>query len=236
MTALGKKCLWLAWLTALPLLAEAQVQPSASAVLIQKGQKEATIDLKNNSDEAVLLYSKVSKLPDDDLDGGVLYTVPQTVVVAPGKNQTVRVIYRGNKPLDREHIARVLFSGLPPQEQAAGKVKFVIGQDLPVIIGVDPNVSEVDTWKQISFKQTQGKLCMSNPSRKVFRFDPTMSSAPTKADITFNKAYVLPGETLCQALTSPLAANASLTFNSVSSFNFMLQTHVIQLSDQASKP
>ncbi|WP_242200764.1 MULTISPECIES: fimbria/pilus periplasmic chaperone [unclassified Pseudomonas] len=234
MTALGKKCLWLACLAAMPLLAEAQVQPSASAVLIEKGQKEATIDLKNNSDEAVLLYSKVSKLPDDDLDGGVLYTVPQTVVVAPGKNQTVRVIYRGNKPLDREHIARVLFSGLPPQEQAAGKVKFVIGQDLPVVIGVDPNVSEVDTWKLITFKQAQGKLCMSNPSRKVFRFDPNMSSAQTKTDITFNKAYVLPGETLCQALKSPLAANASLTFNSVSSFNFMLQTHVIQLSSQAS--
>lgn len=219
----------------MPLLAEAQVQPSASAVLIEKGQKEATIDLKNDSNEAVLLYSKVTKLPDDDLGGGVLYTVPQAVVVAPGKTQTVRVIYRGNKAIDKEHIARVLFSGLPPQEQGAGKVKFVIGQDLPVVVGIDPNMSEVDTWKMITFKQAHGELCMINSSRKVFRFDPNMSSEQTKAGITFDKAYLLPGETLCQSLTSRLPVNSSLKFSSVSNFNFILQTHVKKLSSDASE-
>jgi P pilus assembly chaperone PapD len=176
LTALGKKSLWLTCLSAMPLLAEAQVQPSASEVLIEKGQKEATIDLKNDSNEAVLLYSKVTILPDDDLGGGVLYTVPQALVVAPGKTQTVRVIYRRNKAIDKEHIARVLFSGLPPKEQGAGKVKFVIGRDLPVVVGIDPNLSEVDTWKMITFKQTHRELCMINSSRKVFNFDPTMSS------------------------------------------------------------
>lgn len=208
------------------------MQPSTSAILIEKGQNEATIDLKNSSDEAVLLYSKVAKLPDDDLDGGVLYTVPQTVIVAPGATQTVRVIYRNNKSINKEHIARVLFSGLPPQQQSAGKVKFVIGQDLPVVIGIDPNASEADTWKLINFTQNQGKLCMSNPSRKVFRFDPSMSTQLPAASPTFTKAYLLPGEQLCQALASPLPPGSKLTFSSVSSFSFRLQTHVITLAPQ----
>ncbi|WP_309762034.1 fimbria/pilus periplasmic chaperone [Pseudomonas oryzihabitans] len=191
--------------------------------------------MTNRGKEAVLLYSKVNKLPDDDLAGGVLYAVPQAVVVAPGATQTVRIIYRGNRALDSEHFARITFAGMPPLEQRRqGKIKFVIGQDLPVVIGVDLSRRELDIWQSITLTQGGGRLCMKNPTRKVFRFDPNTTLSAGQVGITFAKSYLLPGEELCQPLDKPLPADTRLSINSVSSFNYAMGKHEIAVGSTAS--
>lgn len=210
--------------------AQAEIVPSSSAVLIEAGKNESTIDIKNNGDKSVLLYSKVRKLPDDNLAGGTLFTEPQAIVVAPGETQSIRVIYRTNTPDSKEHIARVIFTGLPPQDDVSeGKVKILIGQDLPVVVNLRKNIEQKDMWQVVNYRVDQGSLCIRNPSAKVFRFVPTMNTDEKNIRVTFSKPYVLPGEEMCAAPSGPLAHGMHLNVESVSDYNYQLRKNKVTL-------
>ncbi|MEW5289858.1 fimbria/pilus periplasmic chaperone [Erwinia papayae] len=210
--------------------ASAEILPSSSAVLIKSGSQESTIDIKNNGNKSVLLYSKISRLPDDNLAGGTLYTEPQAIVMAPGDTQTIRVIYRTNTPDAVEHIARVIFTGLPPQDEVSeGKVKILVGQDLPVVINVRKDLKQKDVWEQIKYRTEANRLCMYNPTAKVFRFSPNLKTDEKNIQITFRKPYVLPGEELCAETTHSLAHGMHLNITSVSDYNYLLKTNKVIL-------
>lgn len=66
--------------------AQAEIIPSSSSVLIESGKNQSTIHIKNNGDKSVLLYSKLRKLPDDDLAGGTLFTEPSGYHCGPGRD------------------------------------------------------------------------------------------------------------------------------------------------------
>lgn len=210
--------------------AQAEIIPSSSAVLIESGKNESTIDIKNNGDKSVLLYSKIRKLPDDDLAGGTLFTEPQAIIVGPGETQSIRVIYRTNKPDSKEHIARVIFTGLPPQDDVSeGKVKILIGQDLPVVVNLRKNIEQKDMWQVVKYRIDQGRLCISNPSAKIFRFVPTMNTDEKNIMLTFSKPYVLPGEEMCTLPSSPLAHGMHLNVESISDYNYQLRKNKAKL-------
>lgn len=210
--------------------AQAEILPSTSAVLIEAGKNESTIDIKNNGDKSVLLYSKIRKLPDDNLAGGTLFTEPQAIVVAPGDTQSIRVIYRTNTPDNKEHIARVIFTGLPPQDEVSeGKVKILIGQDLPVVVNLKKNIEQKDMWEVVNYRIDRGNLCIRNPSAKVFRYVPTMNTDEKNIRVTFSKPYVLPGEEMCAESSGPLAHGMHLNVESISDYNYQLQKHKVTL-------
>lgn len=210
--------------------ASAEILPSSSAVLIESGKQESTIDIKNNGDKSVLLYSKIRRLPDDNLAGGTLYTEPQAIVIGPGDIQSIRVIYRTNTPDVKEHIARVVFTGLPPKDEVSdGKVKILIGQDLPVVVNVRKDIEQKDMWQRVQYQLVRGDLCISNPSAKVFRFSPLVNIDEGGSKITFKKPYVLPQETLCATPSHPLSKGMHLSITSVSDYNYELKTNKVTL-------
>lgn len=210
--------------------AAAEIQPSVSAVLIPAGKEEATIDIKNNGSKSVLLYSKIVQLPDDALAGGTIYTEPQTVLMGPGESQSVKVIYQTNTPDKKEHIARVIFSGLPSEEDInEGKIKILIGQDLPVVVNVRKDMEQMDIWQRIRYRITSNGLCMFNPTAKVFRFAPTLVTDESKIEITFKKPYVLPGKELCATPARPLSKGMHVNLTSVSDYNYRIKTNKIIL-------
>lgn len=210
--------------------ASAEILPSSSAVLIESDKQESTIDIKNNGDKSVLLYSKIQRLPDDNLAGGALYTEPQAVIMAPGETQSIRVIYRTNTPDVQEHIARVIFTGLPYQDDVnEGKIKIVIGQDLPVVINVRKDIKQKDMWRQIKYRIDQRNLCMLNPSAKVFRFSPSLNIDKENITVTFSKPYVLPGEELCAEASHPLSYGMNINITSISDYNYQLKTNKVAL-------
>ncbi|MGE9552845.1 fimbria/pilus periplasmic chaperone [Erwinia amylovora] len=210
--------------------AQAEIVPSSSAVLIEGGKNESTIDIKNKGNKSVLLYSKIRKLPDDNLAGGTLFTEPQAIIVSPGDTQSIRVIYRTNTPDSKEHIARVIFTGLPPQDDVSeGKVKILIGQDLPVVVNLRKNIEQKDMWQVVNYLIEQGNLCIRNPSAKVFRFVPTMNTDEKKISVNFSKPYVLPGEEMCAVSAGLLAHGMHLNVESVSDYNYQLQKNKVVL-------
>ncbi|MFP1724277.1 fimbria/pilus periplasmic chaperone [Lonsdalea quercina] len=208
----------------------AEIHPSSSAVLIPAGKEETTIDIKNSGDESVLLYSKINLLPDDDLAKGTIITDPQTVLMAPGETQSIRVIYQTNTPDNKEHIARVIFSGLPPTGDVSdGKVKILIGHDLPVVINVRKDMAQKDIWERIRYSITDSGLCLLNPTAKVFRFSPTIVADESKIEITFKKAYILPGEALCALPNRALSKGMHINLTSVSDYNYRIKTNKVVL-------
>lgn len=210
--------------------AMAEIQPSVSAVLIPAGKEEATIDIKNSGSESVLLYSKIVQLPDDKLAGGTIFTEPQTVLMGPGESQSVRVIYQTNTPDRQEHIARVIFSGLPSGgDVSEGKIKILLGQDLPVVVNVRKDMEQKDIWERIRYRIKDQSLCMMNPTAKVFRFSPTLITDEGRIEITFKKPYVLPGEDLCAVSARSLSAGMHVNLTSVSDYNYRIKTNKVTL-------
>lgn len=210
--------------------AAAEIQPSVSAVLIPAGKEEATIDIKNSGRESVLLYSKIIQLPDDSLAGGTVFTEPQTVLMGPGESQSIRVIYQTNTPDKNEHIARVIFSGLPPGDEVSeGKIKILLGQDLPVVVNVRKDMEQKDICERVRYRIKDQSLCMLNPTAKVFRFSPTLVTDEGKIEITFKKPYVLPGEELCAVAAHPLSEGMHVNLTSVSDYNYRIKTNKVTL-------
>lgn len=211
-------------------LSHAEILPSSSAVIIESGKKESSIDIKNNGTKSVLLYSKVRKLPDDDLSGGTIYAEPQAILLAPGETQSIRLMYNTNTSDDKEHIARVTFTGLPPQEDTnEDKVKILIGQDLPIVVNMKKNIEQKDMWQVVKYSIDRDGLCIQNPSSKVFRFVPSLHVNETGTEITFSKPYVLPGEKLCATSTHLLAHGMHINIDSISDYNYQMKSNLISL-------
>ncbi|MFU9135856.1 fimbria/pilus periplasmic chaperone [Erwinia tasmaniensis] len=212
--------------------AHAGIMPSSTVVMIPDGEKEGAIDIKNTGNDSILLYSKIVKLSDDDLGGGTLYTSPPTIVVGPGDTQTVRLIFKSNRALDREHLARVVFSGLPPRKNdKSPRVQFAIAQDLPVVVGVLPSIMEKDLWTMIDYRFKGNQVCLHNPTRKVFRFNNTMKLSNPVENIVFQNTYLLPDSEICTKARGKLSPSTSLHFTTVSSFNLKISDHEITLKN-----
>lgn len=225
-------CFVLYFLFAVSINASAQsgISLSSSSILIDKGESESSIDVKNTSPDQILLYSKVVKLPDDDLSGGVLYTDPQATLINPGESQTIRVFYKSNIDIEKEHMARIIFTGLPSiMDVSGGKVNVIIGHELPVVIGFSQSMAQSDIWSFISLSVKDGKICMSNPTKKVFRFDGVAYAIHSRKLIKFNKPYLLPGDNLCEKIHFDISQDDEFKITTMSDYNYKMQDHVFKL-------
>ncbi|WON77969.1 fimbria/pilus periplasmic chaperone [Serratia sp. UGAL515B_01] len=204
----------------------AEIQPLTSAVIINQNQGESSIDIKNTDSQPIILYSKVNHLDDDNLDGGVIYPSPAAVIVQPGEVQTVRIIYKNNHSINVEHLARIIFTGIPNQKESTGqRINFLVGQDLPIVIqpGNQPPIKAL--WSLVKWQQIDGKLCAKNPTTRVFRFDNNVKILPTGQYIKFTTPYLLPHQQQCIELNQALPAHAQIHFDSISVFNYRMLGH-----------
>lgn len=146
----------------------------------------------------------------------------QAIIVGPDETQSISVTYRTNKPDTKEHIARVIFTGLPPQDDVSeGKVKILIGQDLPAVVNLRKNIELKVMWQVVNYRIDQGRLCISNLSAKIFRFVPTMNTDEKNIRLTFinpmcyqvRRSVLYPPARLPMGCTSTWKASAMLTIS-----------------------
>lgn len=199
------------------------VQPDTSVLVIEEADKEGSIGVKNTQDQPVLLYTKIQRLDDDDLDGA-LVPVPAAVQVQPGETQVVRVLFRNNKSLSKEHLARVQFMGIPPSHEKAGRVSLMIGQDLPVVIRPKGYRPVENKWEYLKWRIQGDQLCVSNDTKMAIRFVNDVTLQPNNVPVTMPKAYALPSSETCTALPAGYAAQAgaTVTFSAVSDYSYVV--------------
>lgn len=200
------------------------VLPTTSVLIIEENDREGTIGIKNTNKEPVLLYSKIQRLDDEDLDAALIPS-PQAVVVQPGETQTVRLLYRSNKKLDKEHLARILFMGIPPEKKQQGAhVGFMVGQDLPVVIRPAGYVPVENKWAFLKWRITGNQLCVNNDTKYAIRFVNNVVLAPGKTPVTMPKAYALPDSKNCGELPAgtQVAAGSKVSFSAVTDYGYIL--------------
>jgi P pilus assembly chaperone PapD len=203
--------------------AASAVLPTTSVLIINEADKEGSIGIKNTDKEPVLLYTKIGRLDDEDLDAALIPT-PAAVVVQPGETQIVRVLYRSNKALDREHLARVMFMGIPPKSDKPGRISMMLGQDLPVVIRPKGYKPVDNKWEYMKWRFKGDQLCVSNDTKYAVRFVNNVKLVPDNTDVAMPKPYALPGSDNCAALPAGYTppAGTQVEFSAVSDYNYIL--------------
>ncbi|WP_338492049.1 fimbria/pilus chaperone family protein [Erwinia aphidicola] len=132
----------------------------------------------------------------DDKEPQILVTQPVSRIAA-GQTQRVRFILNQDKPLQHQHMKRVIFEGIPPQTASgANSIGMNIRQDLPVIIHPAALEMSADPWKALKWTQRGTTLTVTNPSDMVVRLAQEIELLPLRRKLKLSKSYILPGQSL----------------------------------------
>lgn len=168
--------------------------PETSVVIVEEGDGEGAINIKNTDTTPVMLLTTLAYTVDDKQ---LLLTVtPPVARVEPGKIQRVRFMLTTKEPLKTERLQRVIFEGMPPQQKGKSEVRMTVRQNLPVLIRPKGLEKDPAPWKRLVWKQSGDSLVVNNPSPYVVRLGQGVKTLPGGGDWTLPNSYVLPGQTL----------------------------------------
>ncbi|KFK93540.1 fimbrial protein [Serratia sp. Ag1] len=168
--------------------------PESSVVIVDQGDGESAINVKNTDTFPVLLVTTLENTKDDT---EILLTVtPPAARVEPGKSQRVRFIMTSKTPLKTERLKRVIFEGVPPQQKGKSELRMTVRQNLPVIIRPAGLEKDLAPWKRLTWKLNGNSMVVNNPSPYVVRLGQSVQTLPDNTNWTLPNTYVLPGQTL----------------------------------------
>lgn len=180
--------------------------PETSVVLISAGDGEGSINVKNSSAEAALLYTSLENLSGGD-DNSLIVTAP-IVRVDAGEKQLVRFILQEGEPITTQRMKRVIFEGIPQQNSTGGnKVKINVRHHLPVIISPANLPRKDDPWTLIKWTLDEDVLKVANDSPYVVRLNEQLQLLPSGFLLRLPQAYLLPGQS--HSLALPAGVNLS---------------------------
>lgn len=186
------------------------ILPETSVVIVEEGDGEGAINLKNTDTFPVLLLTTLQDIEQDK--EALLIITPPAARVEPGKTQRVRLILTNQAPLTTERLKRVVFEGVPPQDKSKNVVRMTVRQNLPVIIRPAGLAQDDAPWKHLVWSLKAGVLSVNNPSPYVVRLGQSVTTLPDGSTWPLPHTYILPGQRL--SLT-PQAHSAIGTANSV---------------------
>ncbi|EMF07028.1 fimbria/pilus chaperone family protein [Serratia marcescens] len=168
--------------------------PETSVVIVDQGDGEGAINIKNTDAFPVMLLTTLENIPEDKEH--LLTITPPAARVEPGKNQRVRFMFTSATPLRTERLERVVFEGIPPQLKDKNEVRFTVRQNLPVLIRPAGLPADASPWKHLTWKKQGDALVVSNNSPYVVRLAQEVETRPDNIMWKLPGSYVLPGQTL----------------------------------------
>lgn len=165
--------------------------PETSVVIVDEGDGEGAINIKNTDATPVMLLTTLAYTADDKQR--LLTVTPPVARVEPGKIQRVRFMLTTKEPLNTERLQRVIFEGMPPQQKGKSEVRMTVRQNLPVLIRPKGLEKDSAPWKRLVWEQRGDSLVVNNPSPYVVRLGQGVKTLPGGADWTLPNSYVLPG-------------------------------------------
>jgi P pilus assembly chaperone PapD len=177
--------------------------PETTVLLIDEAEGGGSMNVKNTDDKAALLYTTIQEIDGSSNKGAMLVATQPIVRLEAGQTQRVRFVLNTTEPLQVEQYKRVIFEGIP-QAKAVGKKQIIttIRQNLPVIIHPKGLPEFTTPWEKLEWKAQGNVLTVTNPSPYVVRMSPQVVTKPSKISGSFDKTFILPGETLTVHLTS----------------------------------
>lgn len=199
-----------AWMLYVPAIIVAGTLGSAQAnsfrlqsntIVLDEATGQATLSVKNESTEPLLLVSELKDLPGDDLASRFLVSPPVTRI-DPGNTQLVRFRLKKGKPLDREWLLKASFEGVPPRK--TGGARLAVRQEIGFVVQPKRLRPNAQPWRALYWRREGTELVLHNPGDHVVRLAPQMTLLPSGKAVTLNQLYVRAGETV----RSPLPEDA----------------------------
>ncbi|MEX3242016.1 fimbria/pilus chaperone family protein [Serratia quinivorans] len=166
--------------------------PETSVVIVEQGDGEGAINVKNTDAFPVMLLTTLEDIPEDK--DHLLIVTPPAARVEPGKSQRVRFILTSQIPLKTERLKRVIFEGIPPQQKGKNEVRMTVRQNLPVLIRPAGLAQDPTPWKRLTWKRQESNLLVSNTSPYVVRLGRYVQTRPDNVIWELPATYVLPGQ------------------------------------------
>lgn len=202
--------------------------PETSMLFINEEAKGGSMNVKNSDESPQLLYTSITELPGEK--GFHLIATQPVTRVEGGDTQHVRFVLQTDAPLKVEHMARVVFEGIPQKKVGKDAVGFNIRQDLPVIIHPSGLPERQDSWTLLTWKVNGTTVTLQNTSPYVVRFQPQSVALPSKTTIKFPRSYILPGQSIVVDTGRSLAGDTQVTFAPVSRYGVQIENYTAQLN------
>jgi len=178
------------------------LQLETSVVIVNTGEQEGTLAVRNTADMPLLMITKVEPILEGSQD--LLLVNPPITRVEPGDTQIVRFLLKprgeGQPEIKTEQLMRVSFEGVPPKEN--NKVNFSIRQNIPVIIHPGGLAKADSPWQSLTWQREGDELVVKNPTSYVIRFTPALILLPSGTAATLPRTYILPGEAVRASVKS----------------------------------
>ncbi|EZP32988.1 fimbria/pilus periplasmic chaperone [Pseudomonas sp. RIT288] len=109
-----------------PMSQAAGMVPESTVVLVNVADGEGTMNVTNSGDKAMLLYTSLENLPEDQ--DSLLVVSPPMGRVEAGEKRLVRFI-QSEQPITAQRLKHVTFEGIPQSDPAAkGKIGVTVRQ------------------------------------------------------------------------------------------------------------
>lgn len=186
--------------------------PDTSVVIVHESEGEAAISVTNTDSQLALLHVTLEDIPEDKEP--LLFVTPPLSRVEPSKSQLVRFILQTQQPLRTQRLKRATFEGMPqgrePTQAGHARVGVTVRQNLPVIVHPKGLVTNRTPWEGLRWSVANQQLQVHNPSPYVVRLAQELQLQPGGGQAMLPRTYVLPGETLTMAATTPGATSVRL--------------------------
>ncbi len=198
--------------------------PETTVIILDEGEGEATINVKNTDGMPSLLHSSIENIPEDtEL---LVFVTPPITRVEPGEKQLVRFIGQFSQPLKTQRLKRAIFEGIKPKKaNDKASVGVTLRQNLPLIIhprGLEKNPTP---WTLLQWRVDGKSLQIRNDSPYVVRLSQLVLLVPQNQPLDIARTYVLPGEVLHTQVNVSLSGTTGVTFYPATVYGFTVESY-----------
>ncbi|MEZ3501443.1 fimbria/pilus chaperone family protein [Pantoea sp. KPR_PJ] len=206
----------------------AGIKPESSVLFLDDQNREATINIENTDNSAVLLHTTLQTLPEDRENK--LIVTPQLARVEAGKKQQIRVVLKQGVKLMQQTMQRLNFVSIPPEDGKKNRARVLIGQNIPVILSPSGLPVNITPWKGVKAACSETAIKISNPTDYVVRLTTQIDLLPGSKNLTLPKTYILPHETFQLPLSQGMAChNKSIRLHPVTRFGILTTPYDVKL-------
>ena len=168
--------------------------PETSVVIVEQSDGEGSMNVANSDSSPNLLITRLENVSGDNITKMISVT-PPAARVEPGKSQLVRFIMTDNTPLEKEHLGRAIFEGVPPKVKGKNVVRMNVRQNLPLLVRPANLPRDAQPWKRLVWKKQGNAYQVINDSAYVVRLGQSVQTLPDNKLWSLPASYVLPGQT-----------------------------------------
>ncbi|HGF6561449.1 TPA: fimbria/pilus chaperone family protein [Providencia alcalifaciens] len=172
--------------------AKASFQLETMTVILDASEGRKVFSVKNISKEPILLSTKVSDLDGSKPMAKEVMVSPPIVRIEPNESQQINFVIKKGLDLKQEEILRVSFQGVGAVKQNSAKMP--IRQDVAMLITPANEPLSQTPWKNITVKQKDNKLTLTNTGNQVVRLSQSVTALPSNDSYSIEQFYLRPQE------------------------------------------